>query len=237
MFKILFRILFDYHFNESEKSEESLLVVFDVIKSIGNQPPFLLSHQPIEPVHVNSLNDISFDSFELAFQTPIQINQSSPYSLFDLIKMTEKLEINLLIEMKIGFSSKIEEMKEQKVIRPQISSILQQFSSSQESFLGREETEDDSIPECSICHIEDENEIFTCPLSVSISNHPFFLDYLDFTSSIHFFSTCPHSFHYSSLEQCQSKCPICRKQFSDYLPMIQLYSELNEHQKEIVETF
>jgi hypothetical protein len=82
-----------------------------------------------------------------------------------------------------------------------------------------------------------EEEILVFLLSVSLSNLSLFLDSLDLSYSHHFFSTCSHSFHYSCLEQCQNKCPICRREFSDYLPIFQLYAELNEYQREAVETF
>jgi hypothetical protein len=171
VFQLYFKILFDYHFSDTNKSEESLIVVFDIMKTISNYRPFSLSPQSIKPAIVNSLEEISFYSFKVAFQTPIQINNSTPYSLFDLIQKAGKIGINLLLEMKIGFFPLVEENKEQKIVH-------QQIALSQSSFLDQEE-EEDTIPQYSICFTEDDDEIFAYPLSVSFSDLSLFLDSLD----------------------------------------------------------
>lgn len=97
--------------------------------------------------------------------------------------MIEKIGNDVLNEMNIEFLSKETQFK--KVCRLEIDSfkqsILEKYSSAQNSFLF--EGEDEDHQECSICHFDQENELFAFPLQIQISNLPNFLDTIDLKMS------------------------------------------------------
>jgi hypothetical protein len=84
-FQLIYSVLFDYHFENSLKSQESVFVIFDQLRLISRFKPFSLSKTEFPKISVNSIHDLHFDSFEEAFQTPISIKKYPFYSLFHLI--------------------------------------------------------------------------------------------------------------------------------------------------------
>jgi hypothetical protein len=239
-FNLLFSVLYDYHFDEKNKSQESVLVVFDFLRLISRSENFTLSQTPFPPVSAQSIEKLSFDSFEIAFQTPIQIGNSPAHSFLELISMIGEIGNTVLIEMNIGFIPIQQEARKTEHIQSQSShikdSILQQFSALQDHFLS-EENENESLVECPICHSNEEDSIFAFPVQINASNLPLFLDSIQSQLEVDCLSTCNHIFHYSCLSECQLSCPICRKSFNAIIPKINLYSPLDDSQTSIVSNF
>jgi hypothetical protein len=70
-FQLIYSILFDYHFENSLRSQESIYIVFDQLKIISRFRSFTISNKGFPKITTESVQDLIFNPFEDAFQTPI----------------------------------------------------------------------------------------------------------------------------------------------------------------------
>jgi hypothetical protein len=237
-FQLLFSVFFDYHFNENLKSIESILICLSQIKIIIQKQPFHLSFTLPNILKVNSFKEIQIKNFKTAFQTPIQIGNKKPISLCNLISMIGIIGINFLIDLNIGFNPpQLEQNKNPgKKSSSFKQSLLKNMHNQQNKFLD-EIKEEESTFECPICHFQDDKEIIGLPLIINETSLPLFLDDITINRKVKCLSSCNHIFHYSCLKECRNICPLCRKSFSNLLPVLPLYHKLNNEFLQIFQEF
>jgi hypothetical protein len=229
----MYSILFDYYFDNTLKSQESIYIICDQLRIISKLQPFSLSNKSFPNVSVNSIEDFNFTSFDDAFQTPISLKRYPFRSLLSLILMADTIGNEVLIEMDIGFippqSAETKGAVDKSKILSRQQLILRQFSSAQNHYILEDnDVQDETTSECSICQSNHSNKIIGYPLTCFSSSLSLFLDSTNSNKPIFHFSSCFHSFHLTCLSKTKKVCPHCRSPFQVCFPMIQHPKQLNE---------